>query len=165
MPIDKILGYEYIYDPSDERANRTGKVYVHRIVAEESIGRRLISGEHVHHIDGNRSNNSKENLLVLTSSGHAKLHQRLLGSKERPICECGKHLDYKNKSGKCNDCIDRKNFHVDRDVLEKLVREMPTIHVAKIFGVSDKAIAKRCKSLGIDKPPRGYWAKVRSKGE
>jgi len=29
--------------------------------------------------------------------------------------------------------------------------------LAKKFGVSDAAIAKQCKKLGIKKPPRGYW--------
>jgi len=28
------------------------------------------------------------------------------------------------------------------------------------FDVSDKAIEKRCKRLGVIKPPRGYWAKM-----
>ena len=37
---------------------------------------------------------------------------------------------------------------------------MSTVRVAKLLGVSDVAIAKRCKLLGIEKPPRGYWAKV-----
>jgi len=31
-----------------------------------------------------------------------------------------------------------------------------------MFGVSSKAIEKRCKLFGVDKPPRGYWAKRRS---
>ena len=40
---------------------------------------------------------------------------------------------------------------------------MPTTKVAEILGVSDSAIAKRCKLLGVEKPPRGYWAKIYSK--
>lgn len=47
---------------------------VHVVAAEKSIGRRLLSGEHVHHIDGNKLNNSPENLRVLTISEHAKIH-------------------------------------------------------------------------------------------
>lgn len=49
----------------------------HRIIAERMIGRPLLSGEIVHHIDGNKRNNDKNNLLVLPSqSEHAKLHIR-----------------------------------------------------------------------------------------
>jgi len=32
--------------------------------------------------------------------------------------------------------------------------------LAKDFGISDVALAKRCKSLGIPVPGRGYWARV-----
>lgn len=46
----------------------------HRVVAEESIGRRLRSGEIVHHIDGNRSNNDPSNLEVMTHAEHCRLH-------------------------------------------------------------------------------------------
>lgn len=35
----------------------------------------------------------------------------------------------------------------------------PTQQVAKLYGVSDVAIAKACALLDIPKPPRGYWAK------
>lgn len=49
----------------------------HRIVAETILGRKLKSGEIVHHIDGNKRNNSIYNILVLPSqSEHAKLHAR-----------------------------------------------------------------------------------------
>ena len=40
-----------------------------------------------------------------------------------------------------------------------MVWSMPTVKVATLFNVSDKAIEKRCKLLGIEKPPRGYWRK------
>jgi hypothetical protein len=38
----------------------------------------------------------------------------------------------------------------------------PATSVAASFDVSDKAIEKRCKRLGIPKPPRGYWAKIQN---
>lgn len=41
-----------------------------------------------------------------------------------------------------------------------MVWSYPTTHVAKILGVSDVAVGKRCKALGVTKPPRGFWAKV-----
>lgn len=47
----------------------------HRVVAEKKIGRPLELGEVVHHIDGDKWNNSPENLAVLPSQAeHARLH-------------------------------------------------------------------------------------------
>jgi hypothetical protein len=52
--------------------------YEHRIVMEEHLGRELLSTETVHHIDGDRLNNSLENLeLVLSHSDHMAEHHML----------------------------------------------------------------------------------------
>ena len=53
----------------------------------------------------------------------------------------------------------RKVKRPSKKELEKLVWEKPTIHIAQSFGVSDQAVGKWCKAYGIEKPPRGYWAK------
>jgi hypothetical protein len=60
----------------------------HRVVAEQKLGRALVPGEIVHHIDGNRHNNAPENLEVMTQSQHARLH-----STKNRICSvpgCGR---------------------------------------------------------------------------
>jgi len=54
----------------------------------------------------------------------------------------------------------RRLFEVTTDELYALVWSRPTTEVARLFGVSDKAIEKRCKRLGIPKPPRGYWLQI-----
>ena len=48
----------------------------HVVIIERRIGRRLKPDEVVHHIDGNRSNNSEDNLALMTRSGHTRLHRR-----------------------------------------------------------------------------------------
>lgn len=51
---------------------------------------------------------------------------------------------------------------ITREELEELVWSMPTVQVAKLYGVSDSAVGKRCRALGVAKPPRGFWAQVQS---
>ncbi len=46
----------------------------HRVIAEDSIGRPLLSTEHVHHIDGDKHNNDPKNLQVMSREDHLRLH-------------------------------------------------------------------------------------------
>jgi len=52
--------------------------------------------------------------------------------------------------------------NLKNDELRTLVWSKSTVAIANEFGISDVAIAKRCKKNGIVKPPRGFWAKVES---
>ena len=69
-----ISGYYYIYKPEHPNAIKRGYVAEHRLVAEKKIGRYLKHGEVVHHINENKLDNRPENLEVMTSYEHMKLH-------------------------------------------------------------------------------------------
>ena len=62
--------------------SKTYGKHTHRIVAEEKLGRKLQPGEIVHHIDGNKRNNSPSNLEVMTQSEHCRLHFTKKGGDE-----------------------------------------------------------------------------------
>ena len=47
-----------------------------------------------------------------------------------------------------------------RQSLYDMVWSRPITQVALDFGISDVALAKRCKSVDVPVPPRGYWARV-----
>lgn len=51
-----------------------------------------------------------------------------------------------------------------KECLKKLLWEKPTTQIAKQYGVSDKAVEKWTKKYNLTKPPRGYWAKLKSRG-
>lgn len=52
-------------------------------------------------------------------------------------------------------------IEISKEELEKLVKEKPFTQIGKMFGVSDNAIRKRCKSLEVTIPKFkiGHWLK------
>jgi hypothetical protein len=66
------LEIRYVRVTSGPQRNR----YVHHLVMEAMLGRRLLPGEEVDHIDGNTLNNDYTNLQLMTASEHAKKTRR-----------------------------------------------------------------------------------------
>lgn len=110
--------------------------------------------------------------LLLCANCHMEVHEQLeldnklpsakIWNEKKPTesarCACGKPT-----SGvQCKSCHDTnrptKITWPDASELQRLVWEMPCSKLALTLGISDKAIEKQCKKLGITKPPRGYWA-------
>ena len=61
-----------------KRVNRDGRTTgLHRAVIEESLGRRLSSDEVVHHVNGDKTDNRAENLIVMSPTAHSQLHTRI----------------------------------------------------------------------------------------
>lgn len=49
---------------------------VHRVVAEQKLGRKLEPDEHAHHKDFDKANNDPENIEVLSEFDHCSLHAK-----------------------------------------------------------------------------------------
>ena len=144
---DSFLGYEHFFDSAHPMADAKGRVWYHRHVAAVREGRWLSSNEHVHHIDGDRANNVPENLVVMTNAEHAKAHNP--GRRPTPCPVCAKLCRTKYCSPSCSQVGSRVVDRPTKDRLEELMSAHSMVSLGKMFGVSDKAIAKWAKAYGI----------------
>lgn len=53
------------------------RICEHRHLMEQQLGRSLARREHVHHIDGDRYNNKLNNLELVDSGDHCRIHVAL----------------------------------------------------------------------------------------
>lgn len=65
-------GYVELYMPEHPRANRRKRVFEHIVVWENTHGRKLRKGEHVHHLNGVKDDNRPENLMAMSSLEHIR---------------------------------------------------------------------------------------------
>lgn len=67
-------GYIRVWAPTHHRADNSGRVYEHIMVAEAAYGGPIAVKYHVHHINGVKDDNRPENLEVLLASEHHRQH-------------------------------------------------------------------------------------------
>ena len=90
-------GYNWIYIGENDffspmvppSQKKRGWVLEHRLVISRKLGRCLHDWEVVHHIDGDKTNNSPDNLQLLMEIGHNQITnmERVLRKQERQIKE------------------------------------------------------------------------------
>jgi CRISPR/Cas system CMR subunit Cmr4 (Cas7 group RAMP superfamily) len=69
-------GYVMVRRPGHPMAEASGYVKEHRLVMAENLGRALEPQEHVHHINGDKSDNRSENLQLMSDGEHKAHHNR-----------------------------------------------------------------------------------------
>ena len=94
--IKRVKKGDYIYAvvPEHPRAIKYGYVLEHIVVAENKIKRLLEAGEIVHHINGNKKDNSESNLVVMSESEHSRFHSSTGRTMISLVCKnCGKEFE------------------------------------------------------------------------
>lgn len=100
-----IHGYVWLYLPKYKGSKRGklnwGRIYEHRYVMEQYLGRILLSIETIHHLDGNKENNDLNNLVLCGNvSEHTLLHQKEQKFVEALIAQGIVYYDEKSKDFK-----------------------------------------------------------------
>lgn len=68
-----ISGYRYIYVPQHPNSTKSGYVAEHRLIVEDDMRNHLPRHFDVHHINGNKLDNSRNNLEILHRCVHSKV--------------------------------------------------------------------------------------------
>lgn len=155
-------------------ADVRGYAYEHRIEGERKLGRRLLPGEVVHHIDGNKQNNAPDNLEVMQDAAHHRVEHRIRWDLRQPgepnktvfcACGCGAQFELYDQSGRPREYVSGHNPPAS-PTMDALVAELAqgfanTRMLALRTGRSRPAVSSclsKLKQRGLVKLERGIWS-------
>lgn len=110
---------------------------------------------HLDHINGNHSDNRKDNLRILCPNCHALVTRKSVKRHDRSCKVCSSPISKGSKKGMCHACAnssrDSSTYYrkvkdrPDREELLKMVDEMGYCAVGRKYGVSGNAVKKWMK--------------------
>jgi len=133
-------------------------IYEHRLVYEITHNEKLEKNEIVHHINGDKTDNSPENLIKMDARQHISMHlqERNVSGMHKTdptyCIDCGKKITYISK--RCPECAQKARMipgHPTKEQLEEMLLTMNNSQIARHFNVSDTAVRKWRKRYGL--PP------------
>lgn len=107
----------------------------------------------LHHINGNHQDNRLENLQILCPNCHSQTDnyaKRNIKKKQYFCKKCGAEI---SKGAQfCKKCLGeehRKTNRPSKEELFELIKTLPFTEIGKMYGVTDNAVRKWCKSSGL----------------
>lgn len=91
----------YLEIKHESSRKKDGYIREHRLVMEQHLGRKLVKGEIVHHINGDKLDNRIDNLEITNRTDHKKMHKDI-GKETR----FRKGRTPHNKNGRYTFCLD-----------------------------------------------------------
>jgi hypothetical protein len=119
---------------------RGKRIDEHRLIMQNVLGRKLSRNEVVHHIDGNKSNNSLENLVVMTRSEHSSMHQK--GKKNSKETREKLSEAHKNKPMFARRLFSNEEIDYIRKNYKPQSSEFGARSLSRKFGVAHSTIRK-----------------------
>lgn len=152
-------GYEVFFDSKHPLSTTNGRVYYHRHLMSIHLGRWIKTEEHIHHIDDNKTNNSLNNIEIISNSEHGKEHALSKGWKLKKLKPCFICKKETNNAKYCSiPCrVQGSKFSdISKKDYEYLIWNNPYTKVGNLLGISDVGAKNRAKSLGCVLPPARF---------
>ena len=152
------MNYVYITKRDHPNAKADGRIKRSRLIMSEHLGRPLKDGEQVHHINGKKSDDRLENLIIMTHEKHRSIHWS--GDKHPryridrvKICpNCGKEIVFKHGthftrdkccSNKCRSQYYVKEKNPNAKITQEIADKIKTLKgllssrkIALVFNIS-----------------------------
>lgn len=163
---EKMIGIEINGNQHYERDGKLKKYYQDRHDHIESSGWKLYEIHYSLCFDEqyvfnliNRIYNEKNKIQF----DYEKYIEKKLEKKNHyDFCICGQKKGKKSKSCvQCQRIKRRKAIRPTKDQLHYMIWNDSALQISKIFNVSDNAIKNWCRIYKLNKPPIGYWEKIK----
>jgi len=100
------MRYRKVYKRGHPKADRKGFINEHVLIAETALGKALPDGAEVHHVDENRRNNARRNLVICQDHQY----HRMLHARAR-VVRAGGNPDTQKICGACGLLKPLSDFH------------------------------------------------------